>query len=299
MSSKRINIRPSIGGAVYILPNLLTTGNLFFGFFSIIKAMQGDFAWASVAILIATIFDILDGRVARLTHGSSEFGVQYDSLCDLVSFGLAPAFLMYQFVLHELGRFGWSVSFIFLACGALRLARFNVLSSIGKANDDFTGLPIPMAAGVVACFVSLVTDLHAEDFGQIWWMQSVYELLVSKSFHRTFFLVMGPLIAFLMVSNVRYRSHKTVKLTSVKPFRLLAILVVVLGIAAYKPSLAGFIFFFSFALSGLLEWIMGWKKATDDDEIFQPIEQDSSIMEPGSMEPLYKDDEEQHRKGKR
>ena len=107
---------------------------------------------------------------------------------------------------------------------------------------------------------------------------------------------MAALIAFLMVSNVRYRSHKTVKLVSIKPFRLLAILVVIVGMAAYNPALAGFFFFFSFALSGLLEWILGWKKATDDDEIFQPIDQDSSIMEPGSMEPLYKDDEH---KGKR
>lgn len=298
MTHKRINIRPSIGGAVYILPNLLTTGNLFFGFFSIIKSVQGDFAWASVAILLSAIFDILDGRVARLTRGSSEFGVQYDSLCDLVSFGLAPAFMMYQYALHEVGRFGWSVCFIFLACGALRLARFNVLSSIGKANDDFTGLPIPMAAGVVACFVSLITDLHIEDFGHASWMQGLYEFLVSKSFHKTFFLIMAPLIAFLMVSNVRYRSHKTTKLTSIKPFRLLAVLVVVLGVAAYKPPLAGFIFFFGFAMSGLIEWIFGWKKATDDDEIFQPIAEDSSIMEPGSMEPIYKDGEEHHRKGK-
>lgn len=295
--SKRITIRPSIGGAVYILPNLLTTGNLFFGFFSIIKAMQGDFAWASAAILLAAIFDVLDGRVARLTGGSSEFGVQYDSLCDLVSFGLAPAFIMYQYALHTIGRFGWSVCFIFLACGALRLARFNVLSSIGKANDDFIGLPIPMAAGVVACFVSLITDLHPDDFGQFWFLQNLYECLISPSFHKTFFLIMAPLLAFLMVSNVRYRSHKTVKQASIKPFRLLAILVVVVGVAAYKPPLAGFIFFFGFALSGLLEWIMGWKKATDDDEIFQPLEEDSSIMEPGSMEPIYKDDE--NKKGKK
>ncbi len=298
MSNKRMNIRPSIGGAVYILPNLLTTGNLFFGFFSIIKSMQGDFAWASAAILLAAIFDILDGRVARLTHGSSEFGVQYDSLCDLVSFGLAPAFLMYQRSLHEVGRFGWSVCFIFLACGALRLARFNVQSSIGKANDDFTGLPIPMAAGVVACLVSLTSDLRSEDFGSQEWMQNLYQVLVSNPFHKYFFLVMGLLLAFLMVSNVRYRSHKTIKLGSIKPFRLLAILVVIVGIAAYKPPLAGFIFFFAFAMSGLVEWIMGWKKATDDDEIFQPLEEDSSIMEPGSMQPLYQEEEKNkdHRK---
>lgn len=290
MSNKRPTIRPSIGGAVYILPNMLTTGNLFFGFFSIVKSMQGDFAWASAAILLAAIFDILDGRVARLTHGSSEFGVQYDSLCDLVSFGLAPALLMYQFALFSVGRFGWIFCFIFLACGALRLARFNVQSSIGKANDDFTGLPIPMAAGVVACFVNYMTELHVEEFASIWWIQSIIDTIKTEEFRRIFLLIFAPLLAFLMVSNVRYRSHKTVKLVSIKPFRLLAILVVTLGVAAYKPALAGFLFFFGYALSGILEWTLGWKKAADDDEIFQPIENDSSIMEPGSMEPLYKDD---------
>jgi CDP-diacylglycerol--serine O-phosphatidyltransferase len=131
---------------------LITTGNLFFGFFSIVKSLQGDFAWASVAILLAAIFDVLDGRVARMTKSTSEFGVQYDSLCDLMSFGLAPALLMYQAGLQHAGRLGWIICFMFLAAGALRLARFNVQSSIGKASGDFTGLPIPMAAAVVACF---------------------------------------------------------------------------------------------------------------------------------------------------
>ncbi len=295
MSHKRRNIRPAIGGAVYVLPNLLTTGNLFFGFFSIVKSMQGDFVWASGAILLAAIFDILDGRIARLTSGSSEFGVQYDSLCDLVSFGLAPAFLMYQFGLNTVGRPGWIVCFIFLACGALRLARFNVQSSIGKANDDFTGLPIPMAAGVIACFVGLMAELKVEDFGQqVWLLQKVCEWITGESFHIGFLLSVAPLLAVLMVSNVRYRSHKSVKFRSIKPFRLLAILVVVVGVAAYKPALAGFIFFLVYALSGIIEWVFGWKKATDEDEIFQQLDQDSSIMEPGSMEPsLFAEEEDE------
>ena len=110
-----IKSRPHIGGAVYILPNLLTTGNLFFGYFSIIKAVQGDFVWASAAILLAAVFDILDGRVARLANASSEFGVQYDSLCDLVSFGLAPAILMFQYGVNTLGRVGWVCCFIYMA----------------------------------------------------------------------------------------------------------------------------------------------------------------------------------------
>lgn len=296
MNPKRLNITPRIGGAVYVLPNLLTTGNLFFGFFSIIKSMQGDFAWASAAILLASIFDILDGRVARLTHGSSEFGVQYDSLCDLVSFGAAPAFLMYQRALNDLGRFGWSMCFIFLACGALRLARFNVQSYIGKTNDDFTGLPIPMAAGVIACLVSLTSDLKSEGQAPFEWMESFFQVIISDSFHKGFFLIAAPLLAFLMVSNVRYRSHKTIKLGSIKPFHLLAIFVGILGLAAYKPPLAGFIFFFIFALSGLLEWMMGWKKAISDDEIFRPHAEGSSIMEPTLSSQDQEDEDEKRGK---
>ncbi len=284
MALKRRTIRPSIGGAVYILPNLLTTGNLFFGFFSIVKSLQGDFIWASSAILLAAIFDVLDGRIARLTNASSEFGVQYDSLCDLVSFGLAPAFLIYQFTLSGLGRIGWIVCFIFLACGALRLARFNVQSSIGKANDDFTGLPIPMAAGPIACFIGLMSELKLDELMHNGLAQGILGWVVGDNFHKIFLVILAPLLAFLMVSNVRYRSHKTIKLRSIKPFSLLAILVVLVGIVAYKPSLAGFIFFFGYAMSGITEWVLGWKKLTDDDEIFQPLDQDSSIMMPKSLD---------------
>lgn len=294
---KRARIRPSIGGAVYILPNLLTTGNLFFGFFSIVKSLQGNFVWGAAAILLAAVFDILDGRIARLTSGSSEFGVQYDSLCDLVSFGLAPAFLMFQYSLHSLGRMGWIACFIFLACGALRLARFNVQSSIGKASEDFTGLPIPMAAGVVACFIALSADLSVEDFGDSHLAMRIYEWVTHKNFIRGVLIVLAPLLAFLMVSNVRFRSHKSIKFRSIKPFRLLAISVVLLGIAAYKPELGGLLFFLGYSLSGLIEWIFGWKKATDDDEIFEPRKGEESIMEPDTIDPLlYDEDEEEEKK---
>src|SRR5688572_14859116 len=112
---KAIGTRRKLGGAIYILPNLITTGNLFFGFFSIVKGLQGNFLWASGAILLAAIFDVLDGRVARMTNSQSEFGVQYDSLCDLISFGAAPALLMYKAGLSEAGRLGWIVCFMFLA----------------------------------------------------------------------------------------------------------------------------------------------------------------------------------------
>ena len=274
---KRQSIRPRIGGAVYILPNMLTTGNLFFGYFSIIKSMQMQFEWAASAILLASIFDLLDGRVARLTGGTSEFGVQYDSLCDLVSFGMAPAFLMYQFRLHLLGRIGWILCFIFLACGALRLARFNVQSSIGKGHEDFIGLPIPVAAGVIACFIALVTDIDPSFPSHVWVVRELYGFFSNDHLQTILLTLLAPTLAFLMVSNVAYRSHKSVKITAVKPFRLLAFLVFIVGVAAYYPPLVGFFIFFGYAVSGIFEWVVGWKKVSDDDDIFATSE--------GAMEP--------------
>lgn len=262
-------------GAAYILPNLLTTGNLFFGYFSVVKAMQQDFTWAAGAIFLAAIFDVLDGRVARLTKGTSEFGVQYDSLCDLVSFGFAPALLMYQYALKGVGRMGWIFCFIFLACGALRLARFNVLSAKGKTDDDFTGLPIPMAAGVVACFVAFTCDMEAVDAESFWFLSFMYDFLSNKQHISTLMLILAPLLAFLMVSSVRYRSFKHVNIKVIKPFRLLALFVTIIGLVAYKPEITGMILFFSYALSGIVEWILGWTSLTDDDEIFDSLDDDS------------------------
>lgn len=257
-----------IGGAVYILPNLMTTGNLYFGFFSIVKSLQMQFGWAVAAIFIATIFDVLDGRVARLTRSTSEFGVQYDSLCDLVSFGLAPAFLMYQFGLSDAGRIGWIVCFVFLACGALRLARFNVKSSIGKAEDDFTGLPIPMAASVPAVFVALIVALGSDNGVNAVVADVISPIFLDKDFQRYFLLAAAPTLGFMMVSNFAYRSHKSLKISGVNPFRMLAILAFLIGLLSYEPELIGFVFLFGYAISGPLEWMLGWKKASEDDDIF-------------------------------
>lgn len=262
-------VRKPLGGAVYILPNLFTTGNLFFGFLSIIKSLQGDFSWAAIAILLATIFDMLDGRVARLTGGTSEFGVQYDSLCDLVSFGVAPAFIMYMAGLKDVGRIGWIICFLYLACGALRLARFNVQSSIGKASGDFVGLPIPMAAGVIACFVAVWKgfDVKTDDF---WFVESFYQLLNAASMRTGFFSVAGVCLALAMVTNVPYKSHKALKVKGLKPFRILVLGVILTSLVAYQPELFGFLFFAGYAVSGPIEWMFGWTKAVDDDDIFEP-----------------------------
>lgn len=276
MALKVVGKRPKLGGAVYILPNLITTGNLFFGFFSIVKCLQGDFEWAASAILLAAVFDVLDGRVARMTGGTSEFGVQYDSLCDLVSFGLAPAFLMYQAGLSSLGRPGWIICFLFLACGALRLARFNVQSAIGKASGDFTGLPIPMAAGVVACYVSFATDLKDVD-SDLQWLNLVAQFLIKPQTRTVFFAISGIWLALAMVSNITYRSHKALKISGLKPFKLLVGLVILTGLIAYRPAFLGFLAFTLYALSGPIEWILGWKKPVEDDDIFANEEEEESM----------------------
>lgn len=269
MNTPEQGLRPHrLGGAVYILPNLLTTGNLFFGFFSIIKSLNGEFGWAAGAIFLAAIFDVLDGRVARLTKGTSEFGVQYDSLCDCVSFGVAPAFLMYQFGLVNLGRMGWAACFVFMACGTLRLARFNVLSAIGKASGDFTGLPIPMAAIAVASFVSLMADLEQRHVAEALSDWPMIQFLLTQEFRRTFLAWLSPALALLMVSNIIFKSHKVLKFKSVRPFQILVLFVMLISLLVYAPEVVGFCLIFFYVLSGPVAWAIGWTKLTDEDEIF-------------------------------
>ena len=247
---------------------MLTTGNLFFGFFSIIKSLNGEFGWAAGAIFLAAIFDVLDGRVARLTKGTSEFGVQYDSLCDCVSFGVAPAFLMYQFGLVNLGRMGWAACFVFMACGTLRLARFNVLSAIGKASGDFTGLPIPMAAIAVASFVSLMVDLEQRHVAEALSDWPRIQFLLTQEFRRTFLAWLSPALALLMVSNIIFKSHKVLKFKSVRPFQILVLFVMLISLLVYAPEVVGFCLIFFYVLSGPVAWAIGWTKLTDEDEIF-------------------------------
>lgn len=266
--------RRRLGGAVYILPNMITTGNLFFGFFSMVRSLHGEFGWAAGAIFLAAIFDVLDGRVARLTKGTSEFGIQYDSLCDAVSFGVAPAFMMYQYGLGQMGRVGWVACFLFMACGALRLARFNVLSSIGKASGDFTGLPIPMAAITVASFVSLMTDMDARfalgTFPGMQWLA----WLTDREFRVHFLMVLGPILALLMVSNIIFKSHKALRFRAVRPFSLLVMLVVLMSLVAWEPELVGFSLIMLYVISGPVAWLVGWTKLTDDAEIFDESNED-------------------------
>ncbi len=216
---------------IYILPNLMTTCNLFAGFFAIIQALKGNFLWASYAIVIAAIFDQLDGRLARLTRSTSKFGAEYDSICDVVSFGVAPALLLFQWSLEPFGRVGWVACFLYVACGALRLARFNVQVGVVE-KSYFQGLPIPMAAGIVASSVLAFTDLEWDATGS------------------RLILFMTILLAFVMVSTFRYRSFKDLDLKERMPFQYLILGVGVIVVVALHPEVMLFVLFMAYAVLG-------------------------------------------------
>ena len=228
---------------IYLLPSVLTTFGMFAGFYSIISSINGDFTIAAISILIAMFWDTLDGRVARLTNTQSAFGAEYDSLADLVSFGLAPALLVYQWTLYELGRFGWLAAFVYLACAALRLARFN--TQVGIADKRyFQGLPSPAAAGVIASMIWL----------KIWTFASFDSDVISLGYYLGAGITI--LCGLLMVSNIRYYSFKEFD-SKKASFRFLLIVILSLIILVSKPNIILFTGFFFYLLSGPFITIIG------------------------------------------
>ena len=217
---------------IYLLPNLLTSAALFCGFFAIVQAMKGGFEQAAIAIFVAMVLDGLDGRVARLTRTQSAFGAEYDSLSDMVSFGVAPALVTYAWALKDMGRLGWIASFIYCVGAALRLARFN---SSAEASDKrfFQGLPSPAAAALVAGFVWVMIDRGAQGADVRW--------------------LAGALVIFAgitMVSNVRFYSFKDFNLRRSVPFVFIVAIALIIALLSYEPSLALFGLFVVYALSG-------------------------------------------------
>ncbi len=203
---------------VYLIPNLLTTAALFAGFYSIIAAINGDFVKSCIAIFIAQLLDGADGRVARMTHTQSEFGAQYDSMSDVLAFGLAPAILAFQWSLNDMGQVGWVAAFIYVASAALRLARFNV--QIGIVDKKyFVGLASPAAAGVI--------------WASIWAME---EFGIHGDQVRWMMVVLVPVIGLLMVSPVRYYSFKDVGGQRQVPFLVLLAIVLVFALIALDPA---------------------------------------------------------------
>ncbi len=229
----------------YILPNLLTTGGLLSGVYSLVACLRGDFFLAPVAIMAANVFDVLDGRVARVTKTTSEFGSQYDSLADLVAFGVAPAILLYRFALEPWGSLGWLAAGLYVVCGALRLARFNVQGD-AVAKRNFVGLPIPAAAEVIASSVLLYVYL----FGT-----APTDLVDAK--RRFGWLLMSCVLAILMVSGFRYFSFKEFELRHRQPFSVLLAVIVGLMVFLAEPQIFLFVGAVGYAASGPLRSVLG------------------------------------------
>lgn len=225
---------------IYLLPNLFTTGALFAGFYAVIAGMSGRFEAAAVAIFLAMVFDGLDGRVARMTGTQSKFGAEYDSLSDMVSFGIAPALVSFTWVLSDLGKIGWVAAFIYCAGGALRLARFNTqIGSIDKRY--FMGLPSPAAAAAIAGLIWFCT-VNEIDAGTFAYGMAVYVALGGV----------------LMVSNILYYSFKDVDFKGRIQFFKLAVIVLVVAVIATNPALFLWLLFLAYAFSGPLLWL--WRR---------------------------------------
>lgn len=238
-----------------IIPNFLTVMGMFCGFYSMVASIQSNYTAAAYAILAAFIFDGLDGKVARALNATSKFGVQLDSLSDLVSFGVAPAILIYMWLLIPYGRLGYMAAFLFVACGALRLARFNVQA--GKVDSTFfVGLPIPSAAGIIASSVLFVKEIFGNpmDFT----IPITYVFLIY-------------LLAFLMVSSLPYYSFKKISGISRRPFKMMVLFVLFVFIIGMYPEVFLFLFFLGYIFSGLLLGLLRYRKKISVEESIENV----------------------------
>ena len=224
---------------IYLLPNLFTTGALFAGFYAIVAAINGTFELAAMSIFVAMVLDGMDGRIARLTNTQSDFGAEYDSLSDMVSFGLAPALVAYEWLLFEFGKVGWLAAFVDTACAALRLARFNTQA---KSEDKkfFQGLPSPAAAAVLAGVV---------------WVGNTYELRENGA-SLSLLLIATFALAALMVSNVRYYSFKDLDLRDRVPFMTVLLIVIGFVLISLEPGVVLCLLFVCYAISGPVMTLM-------------------------------------------
>lgn len=227
---------------IYLLPNLFTTGALFSGFYAVIASMNGHFENAAIAIFVAMVLDGLDGRVARMTNTSSAFGAEYDSLSDMVSFGVAPSLVAFNWVLSDIGKLGWFAAFIYVAGAALRLARFN--TQIGSVDKRyFIGLPSPAAAASVAGMVWAAVEYDVDG--------GPYAYLIA------FFVAA---VGLLMVSNVLYYSFKDVDFKGKVPFIILAAIVLGVGVISISPPTFLWLLLLGYALSGPVQWALRKRK---------------------------------------
>jgi CDP-diacylglycerol--serine O-phosphatidyltransferase len=228
---------------IYLLPNLFTTGALFAGFYSIIASINQHFEAAAIAIFVAMILDGMDGRIARMTNTQSDFGMQYDSLSDMVSFGMAPALVMYQWALFGMGKLGWLAAFVYTASAALRLSRFNTQAA-SQDKRYFQGLPSPAAAAVLAGMI---------------WCGTVYNL-IDETTSLVFCLPVTVILGILMVGNVRYHSFKEFDLKGRVPFMAILVIVPIFVLIAMEPPLVLFLLAASYAISGPILTLLTLRK---------------------------------------
>ncbi|HEY9145068.1 MAG TPA: CDP-diacylglycerol--serine O-phosphatidyltransferase [Thiobacillus sp.] len=224
---------------IYLLPNLFTTGALFAGFFAIVQAMNGRFELSAVAIFIAMVLDGLDGRVARMTHTQSAFGAEFDSLSDMVSFGVAPALVIYEFALQGMGKLGWIAAFVYCAGAALRLARFNTQLDVVTDKRFFQGLPSPSAAALVAGFVWVMVEYDVAGH-DVRWLAAVIALFGGLT----------------MVSNFRYYSGKEINLRKSVPFFVILLVVLAFILVSTSPPEVLFGVFLLYGLSGYVDALL-------------------------------------------
>ncbi len=231
--------RERLSRGLFVLPTLFTVGNLFCGYLSIWCSIRGTFEVAAYLIIAAAVLDALDGRIARLTNSASEFGEEYDSLADLVSFGVAPAVLAYSWGLSDFSRLGWLASFLFVVCGSMRLARFNIQTHIVD-KKYFIGLPIPAAAGTVSTLVLATPEPLVDRV----WMTGLLALTV--------------VLSYLMISTIRYRSFKDLDLKRRRPLWVLPLIAVVFVVIAFRPTLSLLALTLAFAASGPVAKLAGF-----------------------------------------
>lgn len=231
--------RERLSRGLFVLPTLFTVGNLFCGYLSIWCSIRGTFEIAAYLIIIAAVLDALDGRIARLTHSASEFGEEYDSLADLVSFGVAPAVLVYSWGLSDFSRLGWLVSFLFVVCGSMRLARFNIQTHVVD-KKYFIGLPIPAAAGTLSTLVLATPEPLVDRL----WMAGLLGVTI--------------ILSYLMISTIRYRSFKDLDLKRRRPAWILPLIAVVFTVIAFRPTLSLLALALAFAASGPVAKLVGF-----------------------------------------
>jgi len=231
--------RERLSRGLFVLPTLFTVGNLFCGYLSIWCSINGTFEIAAYLIIVAAVLDALDGRIARLTNSTSEFGEEYDSLADLVSFGVAPAVLAYSWGLSDFLRLGWLASFLFVVCGSMRLARFNIQTHVVD-KKYFIGLPIPAAAAVVSTLVLATPEPLVDRI----WMAGLLALTI--------------VLSYLMISTIRYRSFKDLDLKRRRPAWILPLIALVFAVIAFRPTLSLLALTLVFAASGPAARLVGF-----------------------------------------